>query len=147
MTEVKFAKLHPEAKIPSLAKAGDAGMDITAVTWTFNGEFFEYYTGLSCEIPTGYVALLFPRSSISTTNLMLCNSVGVLDSGYRGEIKARFKYLNPYLGTQDKTIYGKGDRVIQMVIMKLPEITVSEVKPEELSKTERGEGGFGSSGK
>ena len=83
--------------------------------------------------------MIFPRSSISNTGLILSNSVGVVDSGYRGEIKFRFKWI------KDTTDYNVGDRVGQLIILPYPSIETEEA--EELSSTERGEGGFGSSGK
>jgi dUTP pyrophosphatase len=94
--KVKIKKLHPEAIIPKYATQGDAGLDMTAVSATIDqsGYFIEYGTGLAVEIPEGYVGLLFARSSISKTSLILSNHVGVVDSGYRGEIKFRFKELN-----------------------------------------------------
>lgn len=139
--KVNIKKLVPEAVIPSYAKEGDCGLDLTAintevVVGTGHG-YIEYYTGLSIEIPDGYVGLIFPRSSISNTGLLLANSVGVVDSGYRGEIKCRFKYIS---GTAK---YNVGDRVAQLVILPYPKIELNEV--EQLSSTERGETGFGSS--
>jgi dUTP pyrophosphatase len=98
-----------------------------------------YDTGLSIEIPEGYVGLLFPRSSVSKTTLNLANSVGVIDSGYRGPLMLKFRYL------EEGDVYEVGDRVAQLVIMKLPFVEIIEVS--ELSSSERGEGGFGSTGK
>ena len=81
--ELKIKKLHPDAVIPCYAKAGDAGMDLVAVSekWNEQNTMVTYDTGLSIEIPEGYVGLLFPRSSVSKTTLNLANSVGVIDSG------------------------------------------------------------------
>ena len=147
MINVKFAKLHPDAQIPQFAKQGDAGMDLTVVsvekvTCSVKGDYYDYKFGIACEIPTGFAGLLFPRSSTSRTDLLLSNSVGVIDSGYRGEIGARFKRT-----ASSPRIFGAGERAVQMVILKLPEVNVVEVTKEELSKTERGTGAFGSSGK
>lgn len=140
--EVKIKKLVPAAVIPSYSKEGDCGLDLTAtdlnVFVSQNYGYIEYSTGLSIEIPSGYVGLIFPRSSISLTGLILANSVGVVDSGYRGEIKCRFKYIS---GTNK---YSIGDRVAQLVIIPYPQIELKEV--DELSSTERGETGFGSTG-
>lgn len=80
MLEVKIKKLIPESVIPTYAKPGDAGMDLTAVSMETKGKYIEYGTGLSLEIPEGYVGLIFPRSSISKTVLGLSNAVGVIDS-------------------------------------------------------------------
>lgn len=139
--ELKIKKLHPDAVIPCYAKAGDAGMDLVAVSeeWNNNNTMVTYDTGLSVEIPEGYVGLLFPRSSVSKTTLNLANSVGVIDSGYRGSLMLKFRYL------EEGDVYEVGDRVAQLVIMKLPFVQIIEV--DELSSSERGEGGFGSTGK
>jgi dUTP pyrophosphatase len=107
--------------------------------------FIEFGTGISVEIPEGYVGLLFARSSISKTVHILANHVGVIDSGYRGEIKLRFK--NPVLSFRNQEIfpqYNVGDKIGQLVIIPYPQIELVEV--EELSTSERMEGGFGSTG-
>jgi dUTP pyrophosphatase len=80
--QVKVKKMHAEAVIPSYAKSGDAGLDLTAVSeeWNEDNSMVTYGTGLSIEIPEGYVGLLFPRSSVCKTSLNLSNSVGVIDS-------------------------------------------------------------------
>lgn len=140
--ELKIKRLHPEAVIPSFAKHGDAGMDLTAVSQSVDADSnFVYHLGIAVEIPEGYVGLLFPRSSNSKKDLLLSNSVGVIDSGYRGELMVKFKYTTPNFPKH----YEVGERVAQLVIMKLPFIDVVEV--DELSSSERGEGGFGSTGK
>lgn len=138
--KVKIKKLHPDAVIPQYAKPGDAGLDLVAVTETWNkaNTMVTYDTGLAIEIPDGYVGLVFPRSSISKTILSLSNSVGVIDSGYRGPIMFKFRY------PEEGPVYDTGDRVAQLIIMPYPQIEFEEV--EELSSTERGEGGFGSTG-
>lgn len=137
--KIKFKKLNKRAEIPFYAKDGDAGMDLVATTLVRTSKFFEYGTDLAMEIPKGYVGLLFPRSSISKTDHFLRNSVGVIDSGYRGEIKLRMSI--PALG---ETEYVIGDKVGQLILMKLPWVEIEET--EELSDTDRGEGGFGSTG-
>lgn len=137
--KIKFKKLNKRAEIPFYAKDGDAGMDLVATTLVRTSKFFEYGTDLAMEIPKGYVGLLFPRSSISKTDHFLRNSVGVIDSGYRGEIKLRMSI--PALG---ETEYLIGDKVGQLILMKLPWVEIEEA--EELSDTDRGEGGFGSTG-
>jgi dUTP pyrophosphatase len=137
--KVKFKKVSDRAEIPFYAKKGDAGMDLVATTLTRTGKYFEYGTDLAMEIPQGYVGLLFPRSSISKTDHSFRNSVGVIDAGYRGEIKLRMSV--PNLGERE---YNIGDKVGQLIIIKLPWIEIEEV--EELSDTDRGEGGFGSTG-
>lgn len=140
MMKVKIKKLHPDAVIPKYAKLGDAGMDLVAISeeWNEYNSMVTYDTGLSMEIPEGYVGLLFPRSSISKTDLILANSVGVIDSGYRGPIMFKFRY------PEEGMVYDVGDRVGQIIIMPYPQVEFEEV--EELSSSERGEGGFGSTG-
>tara|TARA_Y100000593_G_C4306252_1_gene335940 strand:+ start:2365 stop:2775 length:411 start_codon:yes stop_codon:yes gene_type:complete len=134
--KVKIKKLHKDAEIPNYSKPGDAGMDLTAISVREEVGHITYYTGLAMEIPVGYVGLLFPRSSVYKTGQTLANSVGVIDSGYRGEIMLKFK--NGF-GS-----YNVGDRVGQIIILPYPEIQFEEV--ETLSLTDRSKGGFGSTG-
>lgn len=139
--KIRVKKLHPEAVIPVYAKQGDAGLDLTAISeeWNEDNSMVTYGTGLAIEIPEGYVGLLFPRSSVCKTSLNLSNSVGVIDSGYRGEIMFKYRYL------EEGMVYDVKDRVGQLLILPYPSIELEEA--EELSSTERGEGGYGSTGK
>lgn len=136
---VKIKPIHPDAKIPQYAKPGDAGMDLYAVDFEMDkyGNYV-YKTGLSFELPSGYVGLLFPRSSVSKTGLSLRNSVGVLDSGYRGEVIFKFA------GNSSQASYEIGDRVGQLIILPYPKIEFEAVA--NLSESDRGSGGFGSTG-
>lgn len=150
--EVKIKKLKPNAVIPTYAKDGDAGMDLVATEVIKDTpEQITYGTGIAVEIPEGFVGLVFPRSSIRKTGLQLSNSVGVIDSGYRGEIQATFNKIFGSEGMYDETkvptteFYKVGDRIAQIMIIPYPPIEFKEV--EELSDSERGEGGFGSTGK
>jgi dUTP pyrophosphatase len=139
---VKVKKLHPDAVIPKYSQVGDAGLDLTAVSVEYN-EFKNQYvfdTGLAFEIPVGHVGLLFPRSSISKKNHRLANSVGVIDSNYRGPVKLVFDGKSRSTGE----IYQVGDRIGQIIILPYPSIELEEA--EELSDTSRGAGGFGSTG-
>tara|TARA_R100001594_G_scaffold107519_1_gene142129 strand:- start:722 stop:1156 length:435 start_codon:yes stop_codon:yes gene_type:complete len=140
---VKVKRLHEKAVIPSYAKHGDAAMDLyaTSVDYDDYGNLV-CYTGLAMEIPEGHVGLLFPRSSISKTALTLRNSVGVVDSGYRGEVMLKFDREDRLV--TDDCLYHAGDRVGQIMIMPYPQVQFEE--SEELSNTERGTGGFGSTG-
>jgi dUTP pyrophosphatase len=140
--KVKIKKLSSDAIIPTYAKASDAGLDLVA-TSIISGTPTQitYGLGISLEIPDGFVGLVFPRSSIRNYDLALTNSVGVIDSGYRGELQATFKKTK---GLESK-IYEVGERVVQIIIIPHPSIEFIEV--EELTTTERGEGGFGSTGK
>ena len=137
---VKIKKLSSNAVIPVYAKPGDAGLDLVAIReeWTEDNGMVTYDTGLAIEIPEGHVGLLFPRSSVSKTILTLANSVGVIDSGYRGSIMLKFRY------PEEGMVYEVGEKVGQIIILPYPQITFEEV--DELSSTDRGEGGFGSTG-
>ena len=140
--KVKIKKLHPNAVKPKYAKESDAGMDLVATTIISNTTFqVTYGIGLAIEIPDGMVGLIFPRSSIRNTELMLSNSVGVIDAGYRGELQATFNKLSGL----DSIAYKVGDRIAQIIIVPHPIIQIVEV--DELSESSRGIGGFGSTGK
>jgi len=136
--KLKIKKLNTEAKVPHYANPGDAGMDVYAVSKNDTAKFIEYGTGLSFELPEGYMMLVFPRSSLSNKDLIMANHVGVLDSGYRGELKLRFRKIGD-------DVYSIGDKIGQIVIVPHPKIEFEEV--DELSEAKRGDGGFGSTGK
>jgi dUTP pyrophosphatase len=139
--KVRIKKLNENAVIPTYAKDGDAGMDLVATRIISNTTFdVSYGTDLAMEIPNGFVGLIFPRSSIRKYELALSNSVGVIDSGYRGELQATFKKTNGL----DSLAYKVGDKIAQIMIIPHPPIEFEE--SEKLSNTERGEGGFGSTG-
>lgn len=147
--QVKIKKLHKDAVIPTYAKHGDAGMDLTAISKEYD-EYGNvvYGTGLAFDIPYGYVGYVYPRSSNTKKDLILGNSVGVIDSGYRGQVVLKFKRTAE--ATQETSFgysyeeYEIGDRIGQIIIMPIPHIEFNEV--DELSDSERGNGGFGSSG-
>lgn len=158
--DVKIKKLNANAVIPSYAKVGDAGLDLTAISYKYREDLdcFEYHTGLAVEIPEGFVGLIFPRSSNRKTNAYMTNSVGVIDSGYRGEILVCFKNrvsedVEDTLKCLDQELYtrvnvapySKDDRIAQLIIIPYPKVTF--VETDSLSETERGEGGHGSTGK
>lgn len=166
--EIKVKKISPNAVMPKKAHKSDAGFDLTATSKEYDNDGNVVYgTGLAFEIPEGFVGLLFPRSSNSKRHLILSNSVGILDSGYRGEVMFKFKTtcqtVNPFklawaLLFRKKRIasevinvftngkdYDIGDRIGQMIIIPYPKIDFIEA--EELSETDRGCGGYGSSGK
>jgi dUTP pyrophosphatase len=166
MMQVRVKKLVPEAVVPKYAKVGDAGLDLTATSYEHKNGRHIYGTGLAVEIPDGYVGLIFPRSSICKQDLRLSNCVGVIDAGYRGEIKFLFENDNMQMrgsrevirahwdGKQEVVgpvpvrehqIYKVGDRIGQLIIMPFPQVEL--VESDELSSTDRGEGGFGSSGR
>lgn len=146
--KVKIKKLVDNAVIPAYATEGSAGMDITATSKSYdNDNNVVYGCGLAFEIPKGYVGLLFPRSSNAKKDLLLSNSVGCLDSDYRGEVLFKFKRVKKRLFSWFKKSkeYEIGDRIGQIIIIKHPAIEF--VVSEELSKTERGAGGYGHTGK
>lgn len=139
--KVKIKKLHPDAVIPKYAKQDDAAMDLVATSkeWDEEKGLLVFGTGLAIEIPQGHVGLIYPRSSICKTPLALCNSVGVIDASFRGEMKLMFRPID-----RARKNYEIGERVAQIMIIPYPQIEFEEA--EELSETERGIGGFGSSG-
>ena len=145
---IKIKKLNDNAVIPSYAKNGDMGMDVTAISIEYDKKIdcYIYHTGLAFEIPEGYGMLIFPRSSNRKTNYYLANSVGVLDSGYRGELLICFKNRDSIMCTFESTPpYLVGDRVAQIMILPYPKIEF--IESEELSDSERKDGGFGSTNK
>ena len=141
--KVRIKRLYEDAKLPTKAHDDDAGFDLYAHSKTYDDEGNVVYgVGVAFEIPKGYVGLLFPRSSNAKKDLLLSNSVGVLDSGYRGEFLFKFKpTVFDYKHLRD---YSIGDRIGQIIIMPYPKVEFVEV--DELSETERGVGGYGSSG-
>jgi len=166
--EIRFKKLIRKGQEKSSAKNPykkyevDAGFDFFCTWKKETDKYVEYGTDIAIEIPVGYVGLLFPRSSVRDHDLMLKNSVGVIDASYRGEIKFSFsksynelsnehihrgQYLIDFKNqlAREPNQYEVGDRVGQIVIMKIPEIDM--VEADELSETDRGVGGYGSSGK
>lgn len=147
MLNVKIKKLHENAVIPNYAKDGDAGMDLVATSKSYDDYGNVVYgTGLAFEIPKGYVGYVFPRSSNAKKDLILSNSVGVIDSGYRGEVVFKFKQL--LVCERDFASgyfeYNIGDRIGQIIIMPYPRVNFVEV--DELEDSERGQGAFGSTG-
>lgn len=159
--KIRIKKLSNKAVMPTKAHTSDAGFDITATSREID-EYgnIVYGTGLAFEIPEGNVGLLFPRSSIFKKDNTLTNSVGVIDCHYRGEVKAKFKmsvrafrYNSKRLGERyypdidnhNSKSYEVGERIAQLIIMPLPEVEIEE--SDELSETDRGEGGYGSTGK
>lgn len=137
--QIKFKKLNPNAVIPKRGTTGAAGFDLTAVSLEQTDQFVKYYTGIAVQIPAGYFGMLVPRSSVVNTGLLMGNSVGIIDNDYVGELSAVF-----YLRSGCK-VYNVGDRIGQLVIVPIPEVEF--VETEELSETERGSGGYGSTGR
>jgi len=143
--KVRIKKLSENAIIPTYAKDGDAGMDLVATSIILDTKTqITYGLGIALEIPEGFVGLVFPRSSVRNTDLSLSNCVGVIDSGYRGELQATFNKKG-VAKIDGGYIYTIGDRICQLMIIPHPHVDFIEVN--ELSDTLRGEGGFGSTGK
>ncbi len=139
--DVRFKKIHPDAVSPSYSKDGDAGMDLTITSIYSNDDTkITYGFGISVEIPYGYVGLIFPRSSVRNYDLSLTNCVGIIDSGYRGELMSTFRKYD-----ENAKLYSIGERGAQIIILPYPKIQFIEV--DDLSETERSDGGFGSTGK
>lgn len=136
--KVRFKRRHPLATIPTRATPGSAGYDLTAIALEDRPTCYKYHTGISVEIPPGYVGYIFPRSSVAKKGAWMSNSVGVIDSDFRGEISACFYNFG-------NAPYKAGDRVAQLIIMPVPDIEWEEA--DDLSETERGEGSYGSTGR
>lgn len=141
---IKFKRLVAHAQdetdlVPSTEMS--AGVDLVAVDHYYNEEnkYHEYGTGIAVEIPKGYELQIRPRSSIRKKSLVLINSPGTIDADYRGEIIVTFKEID-----NRGEIYGIGERIAQAVLVPIPKVLYKEV--EELTDTERGDGGFGSTG-
>jgi dUTP pyrophosphatase len=140
---IKLKRLSPDARLPERAYDHAAAWDVFAVSKriveTPEYGYIEYGIGFAAEIPIDYCMMLYPRSSVSDTGLILANSVGLVDPDYRGEIKFRYKYIK---GTK---MYEVGDKIGQIRLERT--IPVEWVEVAELESTNRGDGGFGSSGK
>jgi dUTP pyrophosphatase len=142
---INYKKLDPRAVTPVRATKGSAGYDLTCtrITTEINecGQLvLVYHTDLALEIPEGYEGQLRPRSSISKKSLRMCNAPGTIDSDYRGEVTAKFVSTTDVI----PAVYKEGERFCQLVIKKVEDADF--VESEELSATERGEGGYGSTG-
>jgi dUTP pyrophosphatase len=140
---IRFKKLHPWAVAPKQGTPGSAGFDLMAVSREYDADHsvWDYGTGLAVEIPEGFAGMVFPRSSVYRTGDILSNGVGIIDSDYRGEIRAKFYGVNHLFDCP----YEVGDRICQLVIVPIP--VVEFVEAPELSETARGAGGYGSTGR
>ena len=140
---VPIKRLDPEAVIPSYAYAGDAGLDLRALETLVLKPFERALipTGLAIAIPEGYAGFVQPRSGFALKRgLSIVNTPGLVDSHYRGELKIIAINLDPVNDIQIE----KGERIAQLVIQEVPVVTLTVV--DELDATDRGAGGFGSSG-
>ena len=143
MDTLKFFCIAPDLR-PKIATSGSAGLDLRADKWTTieKGQQVKVATGVIAEIPNGYVGLLIPRSSLGAKGLKLVNTIGVIDSDYRGEIMAIVENTSDVPFDIDR-----GERFVQLVVVPCPQMNIEEVELDNLSYTERGDGGFGSTGK
>lgn len=147
--KVKIKKIHPNAIIPKFTTEGAACMDVVATEVNIKKRIAEVKLGFSTEIPRGYKAVMSPRSSFTHQGWVLQNSPCQIDSDYRGEWMIKFEAIPTYFQFSEMSYhlfpYKVGDRVAQMWLEKVVEFKFEEVN--ELSETERGSGGFGSTGK
>lgn len=140
--KIKIKKLHELAKTPTYAHLTDAGADLYCTSKEFDKitNTLVLGTGLAFEIPVGYVGLIFPRSSIYKTPLALSNAVGVLDSGFLGEVTFRFRIID-----RPRQNYEVGDRIGQLLVLPVDKLEFEVV--DELAASDRGTDGHGSSGR
>ena len=143
--EILIKVLNDDAVVPTYANEGDAGCDLVAIakcTLRAGGGRAMVSTGLSVAIPDGYAGFVLPRSGLASKHGVTCaNSPGLIDSGYRGELKVALVNLDP----DDDYVVHKGDRIAQLVFMRVPQATF--LVADELPEASRGDGGFGSSGR
>jgi dUTP pyrophosphatase len=140
MLKVKFKKLHEDVKLPVKGSPHAACFDVYASSITYDGSKAKIGLGFSTEIPEGWRGVIVPRSNLTKYNWVLNNSMGVIDSDYRGEWMCIFTPIHNY--TQFP--YGVGDRIAQIYFEPVHQVEFEEV--DDLSSSERGEGGFGSTG-
>lgn len=145
---IGFKRIHPDAQLPVRKHSGDVGMDVSAVedVQLQEGKPTIVHTGLVAEIPDGYEIQVRPRSGLATKGVTVWNSPGSIDSGYRGEIGVILCYITPF-NDETKIRYfdiKKGDRIAQLVVAPVTQCETVEVT--DVSTTDRGTGGFGSTG-
>ena len=143
--EVRFARIHEDAQAPTQGTLEAAGWDLRALedTEVIRGESSRIRTGLAVAIPSGWEGQIRSRSSLGAKGMIMPNGLGTIDSDYRGELMI----LATWIGEGDSIKLAKGERVAQLLIAPVPLTKFTEVDFEDLSQTERGEGGFGSSGR
>lgn len=137
---LKWKTLDDKAIKPTKAYEHAIGYDLTAISRRYTELYVEYDTGWSIELPNDYFGILVPRSSVSKLDLVMANSVGIIDNDYRGSLIFRYKRLPPSF-----THFAVGDKIGQLIILQ--RIFTEDIFTDELGQTERGEKGFGSTGK
>ena len=145
MAQIKMPinNLDGELEVPGYAYPGDAGLDLRSAVDVALKPFerFAVPCGIAVAIPKGFGGFVLPRSGLAAKHgISIVNAPGLIDSNYRGEIKVILINLDP----QNTFDVKRGDRIAQLVILELPTVELTEV--DELDQTERGAGGFGSSG-
>ena len=141
---LRVRRLHPDATLPTRAHGGDAGLDLYALdpATLAPGERASLRTGIAVEIPVGQAGLVLPRSGLAARHgIALVNAPGLVDSGYRGEL--RVLLLNT--DRAEPCEIAAGDRIAQLVLVEVASPVLVEV--DELGLSDRGSGGFGSSGR
>ena len=142
MTELLVRRLHPDAQMPAGAYEGDAGLDLASVEEAVlgPGERRTVATGLAVAIPDGHAGFVQPRSGLASRHgITVVNSPGLIDAGYRGELKVVLLNTDP----AEPFHIRPGDRIAQLVVLALPQVTVTEA--DDLPPSQRAERGFGSS--
>jgi dUTP pyrophosphatase len=142
--DVLLQRLHPDVPVPSYAHPGDAGLDLVTTEGAViePGERALLPTGIAIALPEGYAAFVHPRSGLAVKfGVSLVNAPGTIDAGYRGEIKVSVVNLDP----RASVTFAAGDRIAQLVVQRVEHAVLHEV--ERLPGSDRGEGGFGSSGR
>lgn len=141
--KVKIKKLRENAMYPTMGSIHAGAWDVYASTVQVTEDYIEYGIGMAFKIPEGWRLDAVPRSSLSKTDYVLANSYGVIDPDYIGEVKFRFKYIG--IGNPHVLPYNIGDRIGQVFLSEVHDILWEKVT--ELPDTQRGDGGFGSTGK
>ncbi len=142
--ELRVKRIDPQARLPERAHDGDAGLDLCACEAAHlgPGERWSVGTGIAIEVPEGHAGLVLPRSGLAREHgIALVNSPGLIDAGYRGEVRVLLLNTDPAETFRIEV----GDRIAQLVIT--PIAAIDAVEADELSETARGDGGFGSSGR
>ena len=142
---IEFAKLDSDAIIPTKGSPHAAGWDLYALEETIvrRNVSSMIKTGLAIAIPNGWEGQIRCRSSLGKKGMIMPNGIGTIDADYRGELIV----LATWIGEGDEFLIDKGERVAQLLFSRVPKVNFVERKLEELGKTVRGEGGFGSSGR
>lgn len=142
--KLKVKRLTDTAKIPTYAHDGDACFDIYSDgLHSLCGDTMTHKTGVKFSIPNGFALMIYSRSGMGfNDNTRLANCVGVIDSGYTGEVMVKLTRDDGYF---DALKYDQGDRIAQAMLIPVPVVEFEEV--DDVEDTERGDGGFGSSGK